>query len=71
MRAFDHTNVMHLIGICWTPQNSSRSRTAPLIVLPYMEVGDLKNFLRKCRVAQLQDQVLIWMKRVALSTFIF
>ena len=59
MRAFDHPNVMHLIGICWTLNIAQNlPRTAPLIVFPYMPHGDLKNFLRNCRLQQQEEQVL-------------
>ena len=58
MRRFDHPNVMHLIGICWTFNNLQNSpRIAPLIVLPYMKLGDLKNFLKNCRLEQTEEQV--------------
>ena len=50
MKNFEHTNVMELVGICWTKRDGSSAQpAAPLIVLPYMELGDLKNYLRKCR----------------------
>ena len=58
MRSFDHPNVMQLIGICWTlddPKNSPR--IAPLIVIPYMELGDLKNFLRKNRIERMEEDI--------------
>ena len=58
MRSFDHPNVMHLIGICWTlddPKNSPR--IAPLIVLPYMELGDLKKFLQKGRIERTEEDI--------------
>ena len=59
MRAFDHPNVMYLIGICWTLDNVQNSpRIAPLIVLPYMELGDLQNFLKKSRLDQEEEQVI-------------
>ena len=58
MRTFDHPNVMQLTGICWAnePEENSPS-TPPLIVLPYMELGDLKNYLKKYRLAEARGQV--------------
>jgi hypothetical protein len=52
MKKFNHANIMELVGICWTKQDDSCAQPAvglPLIVLPYMELGDLKSYLRKCR----------------------
>ena len=37
---FDHPNVLGLLGICFAQD------IVPLIVLPYMENGDLQSFLR-------------------------
>ncbi len=41
MATFDHPNVLGLLGVCINEQQSS-----PLLVLPYMENGDLKTFLK-------------------------
>ncbi|XP_065830224.1 tyrosine-protein kinase Mer-like isoform X2 [Oscarella lobularis] len=49
MRQFDHPNVMKLFGICWSDDPSSSYHRYPLIILPYMELGDLKAYLRKRR----------------------
>ena len=71
MRTFDHPNVMYLKGICWTLDEMQNSpRIAPLIVLPYMELGDLKNFLRKCRLGQVEEQVFTIPKRVISPSFV-
>ena len=37
---FDHPNVLGLLGICFAQD------IVPLVVLPYMENGDLQSFLR-------------------------
>jgi len=40
MRAFNHKNVLKIYGVCTAPGEY------PIIVLPYMENGDLRGFLR-------------------------
>ena len=52
MRDLKHRNVMELYGICWTDDPSHPNHFSPLIILPYMELGDLKTYLRKCRRLQ-------------------
>jgi len=49
MQGFDHCNVLELLGICFDTQNH-----VPLIVLPYMENGDLRTFLKSKRLADKQ-----------------
>ena len=54
MKNLNHPNVINLIGICWQRDNLDDSpRIAPLIVLPYMELGDLKKFLRNVRLQEM------------------
>ena len=43
MCGFDHPNVLGLVGICLDSSNS------PYLLLPFMENGDLKYFLKKKR----------------------
>ena len=40
---FDHPHVLGLVGICLDDSNS------PYLILPYMENGDLKNYLKSKR----------------------
>ena len=40
MLGFDHPNVLKLLGVCFDTQDK-----LPLIVLPFMENGDLRSFL--------------------------
>ena len=49
MRDFKHPNVMELYGICWSEDPVHPNHRSPFIILPYMELGDLKMYLRKCR----------------------
>ncbi len=44
MKDFDHPNVLGLIGLTFDPEGS------PLVVLPLMENGDLKSFIKRTRV---------------------
>ena len=52
MRAFRHPNVMELYGLCWSDDPANVRHTSPLVILPYMELGDLKNYLRRCRLGR-------------------
>eukprot|EP00059_Ciona_intestinalis_P009261 XP_009860631.1 uncharacterized protein LOC780869 [Ciona intestinalis] len=45
MRGLDHRNVLALIGVC-VDGEVERLQTSPLIILPFMENGDLRTFLR-------------------------
>ena len=57
MKAFHHPNVMELVGICWLKDTSAEVQmSAPLIILPFMERGDLKSYLRKSRPGKLSPE---------------
>ena len=43
MHGLNHVHVLALIGVC---VDSDMEQTSPLIVLPYMDNGDLRSFLR-------------------------
>jgi len=43
MRGLDHDHVLSLMGVC---VESDTQQTSPLIVLPFMNNGDLRTFLR-------------------------
>jgi len=45
MRGLDHPNVLALLGVC-IDADMEQKKTSPLIVLPFMENGDLRTFLR-------------------------
>ncbi len=44
MSTFDHPHVLGLVGICLDSEKRS-----PYLVLPFMENGDLKSYLRDLR----------------------
>jgi serine/threonine protein kinase len=57
MKTFHHPNVMELIGICWLKdERADVQMNAPLIILPFMERGDLKSYLRKSRPGKLSPE---------------
>lgn len=49
MRGLDHRNVLPLIGMC-VDSRVEEGHSSPLIILPYMENGDLRTFLRDDQV---------------------
>ena len=57
MKAFSHPNILNLIGICLD------AGPAPYIVMPYMEMGSLLQFLKKERpnftIAEGADEELV------------
>lgn len=44
MLGFDHPNVLRLLGVCFDTDNNM-----PLIVLPFMANGDLRDYLMSIR----------------------
>ncbi|XP_065829431.1 uncharacterized protein [Oscarella lobularis] len=50
MTDLNHPNVMNLLGICWSPNSENVRYTLPLVVLPYMMLGDLRTHLRRKRI---------------------
>ena len=50
MTDLNHPNVMNLLGICWSPNSENVRYTSPLVVLPYMMLGDLRTYLRGKRI---------------------
>ncbi|XP_065829413.1 uncharacterized protein [Oscarella lobularis] len=50
MTDLNHPNVMNLLGICWSPNSDNVRYTSPLVVLPYMMLGDLRTYLRGKRL---------------------
>ena len=59
MKSLKHPNVMELYGICWSSDPAHARHDSPLIVLPYMELGDLKNHLRRRRPRMRSMQALL------------
>ena len=49
MKDFQHTHVMELIGICIGLEE------LPLVILPYMEHGDLLTYLRDAKNVSRKD----------------
>lgn len=66
MKNLNHPNVMELIGICWSDDPTNERHVSPYIVLPFMDLGDLKTFLRKRRpnrrteVPDNPSKVVVW-----------
>ena len=50
MTDINHPNVMNLLGVCWSPNSDNVRYTSPLVVLPYMMLGDLRTYLRGKRI---------------------
>jgi hypothetical protein len=51
MKIFHHPNIT---GICWL--RADVQMNTPLIILPFMERGDLKSYLRKSRPGKLPPE---------------
>ena len=52
MLGFDHPNVLKLLGVCFDTEDK-----LPLIVLPFMENGDLRSFLASKRQGLCKSQL--------------
>ncbi|XP_077993212.1 hepatocyte growth factor receptor-like [Glandiceps talaboti] len=59
MKDFSHNNVLSLIGVC------IKNNGYPMIVLPYMEKGDLKTFLENPNKTFVWSQLLTYALHVA------
>ena len=46
MKKLDHPNVLSLLGVCIDPDDEDMLK----LVLPFMDRGDLRNFLLRSRV---------------------
>ena len=44
MKSFNHPNIVGLLGMCLDSPDE-----VPLMVLPFMEKGNLKRYLQECR----------------------
>ena len=47
MKKFNHPNVLSLLGVC---MESNHEAGIPFIVLPFMDNGDLKSYLKDHRI---------------------
>eukprot|EP00118_Oscarella_pearsei_P018718 m.193042 g.193042 ORF g.193042 m.193042 type:complete len:120 (+) comp39476_c0_seq8:1634-1993(+) len=54
MKDLNHPNVMNLIGICWSSDQEHERYSDPLVILPYMMLGDPKTYLREERYKRLR-----------------
>ena len=83
MTDLNHPNVMNLLGICWSPNSDNVRYTSPLVVLPYMMLGDLRTHLRGKRIKttshsggtttssnESTSEVVHWSDRCSLSQFL-
>ena len=43
-KIFDHPNVLSLIGVSIIPEENT-----PLMIMPYMQLGDVRSFLKSKR----------------------
>lgn len=44
---FKHLNVMTLVGVCLAPSQQENTSVGPSIVMPYMAMGSLLEYLRR------------------------
>ncbi|XP_078000748.1 tyrosine-protein kinase Mer-like [Glandiceps talaboti] len=52
MKDFDHPNVMNLVGICLEEDLTAEiAQVKPMVILPFMENGDLHSFLQNNRLS--------------------
>lgn len=52
MLNFDHPNILSLVGVCFNTADN-----LPAIVLPYMDNGDLRSFLRAKRAEMVTSNI--------------
>ena len=51
MKHFDHPNVLQLLGVCLKDGEN------PLVILPYMASGDLRNYVKNKEKVRLQELI--------------